>query len=74
MRTETEIPFQLDVSVNGRPAGRLEARREPGLWTEPILQIPDSLVTDSLLTVDFRWVPNVHGDGYNSYHYWFVQP
>jgi hypothetical protein len=75
MRTETDLQFELDVLVNGRPAGRLMAERLALAWTEPLLQIPDSLVVDSLLTVTLRQVPGASaGDRYNSYHYWFIQP
>jgi hypothetical protein len=75
MRTETEREFELDVRVNGRAAGRLKAERLALAWTEPVLQIPDSLVVDSLLTVSVRQVSGpTAGENYNSYHYWFLQP
>jgi hypothetical protein len=73
MRTETEAGYDLDVSVNGKPAGSLTADRLALTWTEPLLQIPDSLVVDSLLTVDVRLRADGRRDGYASYHYWFLQ-
>jgi hypothetical protein len=73
LRTESERDAALDVRVNGRPAGRVVIARMGALFSEPILQIPDSLVTDSLLTVDVEWVRDPRGDGYTSYHYWFLQ-
>jgi hypothetical protein len=73
LRTESEREAALDVRVNGRPAGRLEIPRLAAAFTEPILQIPDSLVVDSLLTVEVEWVRDPRGDGYTSYHYWFLQ-
>ena len=42
-------------------------------FSEPMLQIPDSLVTDSTLTVSIAWRRSRGGDGYGSYHYWFLQ-
>lgn len=73
MRTETERDFQLEVTVNGQPAGRLEARRHPGVFREPLLQIPDTLVTDSLLTIEVRRIQDPGATGYTAYHYWFIQ-
>lgn len=73
MRTEAQIDCSLDVMVNGRPAGRLSLERQSMIWAEPILQIPDNLVTDSLLTIDLRLVPDPRKAGYSSYHYWFLQ-
>lgn len=73
LRTESERAVTLDVSVNGRPAGPIEVARQAGVFREPLLQIPDALVTDSLLTIDVRWRHDPHGDGYASYHYWFIQ-
>jgi hypothetical protein len=73
MRTEGEKADTLDVSVNGRPAGVLGLPRLAAAWSEPLLQIPDSLVVDSLLTVEVRWRRSATGDGYGSYHYWFLQ-
>ena len=63
----------LEVSVNGRPAGALALSPRALVFTEPLLQIPDSLVTDSLLTVDVRLPDPARGGGYTSYHYWVLQ-
>jgi hypothetical protein len=73
MRTEGEHVDTLDVTVDGRPAGAIPLTRLAATWTEPLLQIPDSLVVDSLLTIDIRRRPSPTGDGYGSYHYWFLQ-
>jgi len=73
MRTEGERVDTLDVAVNGRPAGTLALPRRAATWSEPLMQIPDSLVVDSLLTITVMSRRLPESDGYGSYHYWFLQ-
>lgn len=73
MRTEGEREDTLDVAVNGRSAGTLARPRLAGSFFEPLLQIPDSLVVDSLLTITVLSRQSAASDGYSSYHYWFLQ-
>jgi hypothetical protein len=73
LRTQSEADLTLSVRVNGRPAGTLSVIRQPGVFTEPFLQIADSLATDSTLTIDIQREPDAAGTGYQSYHYWVLR-
>src|SRR5262249_44799554 len=66
MRTESERDASIDVTVDGRPAGRLEAPAREGVWSEPSLEIPAGLVKQARLTIRLGWVADPRGDGYNS--------
>jgi hypothetical protein len=73
LRTQSEFNLTLSVRVNGHPAGTLAVNRQTGVFTEPFLQIPDSLATDSTLTIDVRREPPGAAPGYQSYHYWVLR-
>jgi hypothetical protein len=59
------VEAELEVSVDGRPAGRLRFRPAPG-WDEVVLRVPAALVTGERTRLELA-------GHYASYRYWFFQ-
>lgn len=71
MRTEAYVGFELEVRVNGRPAGLWKVDKLSLTWSEPLFEIPGEL-----LDTDEVWIEVVQPDPerpYPSFHYWLLQ-
>ncbi len=76
LRTEAYREFALDVFVNGISVGTLKIAAHPLEWTEPFLELPDSVFTGSRARFELRLAPppsDASEYRYASYQYWLLQ-
>jgi hypothetical protein len=71
MRTEAFRPFRLRVEVNGAEVGMWEIPAESLAWSEPMIEIPDSLLTGAHAT--FVLTQPDEAPPYPSFRYWLLQ-
>jgi hypothetical protein len=71
MRTEAFRTFRLHVKVNGATVGTWEIPAEPLVWSEPMIEIPDSLLTED--RASFELTQPDGAPPYPSFRYWLLQ-
>ncbi len=71
MRTEAFLPFRLQLTVNRAAVGVWDVPAEPLVWSEPLIEIPDTLLAGATATFELT-----QADGappYPSFRYWLLQ-
>jgi hypothetical protein len=71
MRTEAFRTLQLHVKVNGVAVGTWEIPAEPLVWSEPMIEIPDSLLSGA--RASFELTQPDGAPPYPSFRYWLLQ-
>ncbi len=72
MRTEPVRDVTLLVEVNGVDLGRWDLPRRSLVWSEPLFEVPDSVLTGE--TAAFRIsLAGTDDHPYSSYQYWLLQ-